>query len=194
MRAQTEGRWRLVYTANSELLPLLLLDRLPLFNVLDIYQNIVAPVTPGADAEVVNASAIRGPLGTAATCARADASFVSDCRLDISFKAASVALPEESDASSSVPSALAPAVAPLYSAARAAADALSGALGGGPAKGEAPELRVTIDRSANNPGNSTWLVNTFVDEEVRVSRGDGGGVFVLVRDDDGEAAGGDAAM
>ena len=78
-------------------------------------------------------------------------------------------------------------MSPLYGAATAAADALSSALGGGAASGSAPELRLSIDQSANSPGNSTWLVNTFVDGEVRVSRGDGGGVFVLVREDEVEA-------
>ena len=186
MKTNTPGKWRLVYTSNSELVPLLFVGQLPYVEVLDIYQNIDVNESEGV-AQVVNASALRGPLGTVKTCANATAKFVSDCRLDIAFSGASVALPEESEATATIPSALTPAVSPLYGAATAAADALSSALGGGAASGSAPELRLSIDQSANSPGNSTWLVNTFVDGEVRVSRGDGGGVFVLVREDEVEA-------
>jgi len=57
---------------------------------------------------------------------------------------------------------------PLEDAAMAVARALSGQ----------PPLKFSIQ----NDRAQSWLLTTYLDEDLRISRGDGGSVFVLLRE------------
>ena len=35
---------------------------------------------------------------------------------------------------------------------------------------------------------TTWLINTYIDEDTRIARGDGGSVFVMVKEEEEELA------
>lgn len=44
---------------------------------------------------------------------------------------------------------------------------------------QAPDLQFPIQ----SDGAQTWLLTTYLDADTRITRGDGGSVFILVKDD-----------
>ena len=49
----------------------------------------------------------------------------------------------------------------------------------------APDLDFALPRSEKA---TTWLINTYIDEDTRIARGDGGSVFVMVKEEEEELA------
>jgi len=207
--ALLDGEWRLAYTSGSELLAVLALGRLPLVSVGDVTQTIDA--ARGTFENVAEVSVLGGAAGTTRLSARASFEALSARRIAIRFETGGIAAPRLSGAlpfdlgalPASLPlpgggsldlSGLRPALAPLEEGARAAL-ALAGSL-----LDRAPDLELPIPggngggggggggfgggsggSAGSGSGARTWLVTTYLDADLRVSRGDGGGVFVLQR-------------
>lgn len=135
-----------------------------------------------AGGTATNTVALAGPLAATTLSARAAVEVRSPARLAVRFERGGVATPVLVDGDGlpdtvtvlgtaidlgPVKAALAPAAA----AARAAAERLAAAL---PAD-------LTFPIPANDKA-STWLINTYLDADTRVARGDGGSVFVMTRE------------
>lgn len=43
-------------------------------------------------------------------------------------------------------------------------------------------MEVPLRAGETQIGGSSWLMTTYLDDTLRISRGDGGGVFVLVKE------------
>lgn len=222
------GEWRLAYTSGSELLAVLALSKLPLVSVGDVTQTIDTSKKTFENAAEV--SALSGAAGTTKLTARASFEALSARRIAVRFESGGATAPKLSGAlpffddgflPSSVSlagqtvdlSPLRPALAPLEEGARAAL-ALAGNL-----LASAPDLEVPVPSggaagaaaglsslfggggSSSSSGSSrTWLVTTYLDEDLRISKGDGGGVFVLQKvaaasegDDEWRSGGGNLA-
>lgn len=48
--------------------------------------------------------------------------------------------------------------------------------------GQAPDLNFPLLSGGMGDASSTWLLTTYLDYDTRITRGDGGSVFVLVKD------------
>ncbi|KAG0611365.1 hypothetical protein M758_7G136200 [Ceratodon purpureus] len=168
-----DGKWILAYTSYSELYPLLAAGNLPLVTVGEISQTINAQALT-----LDNTVSFEGPLTTTSFSASASFEIRSPKRVQVKFEEGVIGSPKVPD-SVEVPSSvdifgqkidLTPArglLQPLQEIATRVARTLSGA----------PPLKFSIqtDRA------QSWLLTTFLDEDIRISRGDGGSVFVLLR-------------
>ncbi|XP_068650403.1 plastoglobulin-1, chloroplastic [Aristolochia californica] len=167
------GTWILVYTAFSELLPLLSAGTLPLVKLQKITQEIDT-----SSSTIKNSTTFTSPFATISFSASASFEVRSPSRVQVQFKegifqppeiSSSLELPESVDIFgqkielSVVKSLLDPFQGVVANISRS----ISGQ----------PPLRVPI------PGerNQSWLITTYLDEDLRISRGDGG-LFVLVKE------------
>lgn len=179
-----DGRWTLAYTANSELTPLLALGRLPGCSVGPITQTITAGTA-------TNAVPLTGPLASTTLEASAAVEVRSPKRLALRFERGRVAPLSPGLASGlDLParlsvlgtdvdlSPLKAALAPAADAAASAVSALASAAAG------LPPLDFSIPTAVGPVPlpSETWLLTTFLDDTLRVARGDGGSVFVMTRD------------
>lgn len=168
-----DGNWILVYTAFSELLPLLAIGTTPLLKVQKISQAIDT-----GNGTVENLSTLSSPFATFSFSATASFEVRSPSRIQVQFKEASFKPPEiksQFDLPQSLDVfgqtvTLSP-VQQLLNPLQEAAASISRALYG------LPPLKISI------PGerSESWLLTTYLDEDFRISRGDGG-LFVLVRE------------
>ncbi|XP_052169581.1 probable plastid-lipid-associated protein 3, chloroplastic isoform X1 [Oryza glaberrima] len=168
------GNWILIYTAYSELLPILAVGAAPLFKVDEISQEIDTN-----SMTIVNASTISSPFTSFSFSATASFDVQSPSRIEVQFKegsfqppkiSSSVDLPAEVDIFGQKIS-LGPVqqvLNPLQQAFASIAGSISGQ----------PPLKLPI------PGNNrarSWLLTTYLDKDLRISRGDGG-LFILVKE------------
>jgi hypothetical protein len=188
------GTWKLIYTSNSELVALLALDRLPLITVGDIFQTV-----NGTAMTVENKIQLSWPLARTSLAATADFEVRSPKLLQVQFKEGQIATPKiTSDLTlpssidfmgqtvdvSPLTTALAPLEQPLQSLISSVGSLLDGL----------PDLKFPIPASSSSFTSlssssssssskyaSTWLLNTYLDDDFRISRGDGGSVFVMVK-------------
>ncbi|XAR70662.1 hypothetical protein NMG60_11027584 [Bertholletia excelsa] len=168
-----EGNWVLVYTAFSELLPLLALGTIPFLKVEKICQNINI-----SSRIIENSTILSSPFATFSFSASATFDIRTPSRIQVEFKEGTLNPPEiksridlpeniqilgQSVSLSPVQQSL----GPLQEAVGSISRAISG---------QSP-LRIPI------PGERTksWLLTTYLDEDLRISRGDGG-LFVLVKE------------
>ncbi|EFJ38264.1 hypothetical protein SELMODRAFT_163532 [Selaginella moellendorffii] len=172
--AVLNGKWILAYTSFSELFPLLAAGTLPLVKVGEISQTVDSNALT-----VQNSVSFVGPLATTSFSASASFEVRSPKRVQIKFEEGVIGTPQLTD-SVELPDTvdfmgrkidLTPAqdaLRPLQDAANSVARTLSGQ----------PPLKFSI------PGNKaqSWLLTTYLDEDLRISRGDGGGVFLLVKE------------
>ncbi|KAK2991963.1 hypothetical protein RJ640_017794 [Escallonia rubra] len=168
-----DGNWVLVYTAFSELLPLLAAGTTPLLKVKKICQEIS---TSGLVIE--NSTTLSSPFATFSFSASATFEVRSPSRIQVEFKEgvlqppeikSSVNLPENVDVFGQKIN-LSPvqqSLNPLQDALAGIARTISGQ----------PPLKIPI------PGERTksWLLITYLDKDFRISRGDGG-LFVLAKE------------
>lgn len=168
------GKWILAYTSYSEIFPLLATGNLPLVKVGEISQTIDSSAFT-----VENSVVFEGPLTTTSFSTSASFEVRSPKRVQIKFEEGIISTPKLTD-SIEVPESvdvlgrtidLTPIqglLRPLQDAAMSVARTISGQ----------PPLKFPIQ------GNraESWLLTTFLDEDLRISRGDGGSVFVLVRE------------
>ncbi|CAN0908033.1 Plastid lipid-associated protein 3, chloroplastic [Linum grandiflorum] len=169
-----DGNWVLLYTAFSELLPLLAVGGTsPLLKVKKITQSINTN-----SATIVNSTTLSSPFADFSFSATATFEVRSPSRIQVQFKEgtlqppdvkSSIDLPDEVNlfgqkiSLSPVSQALSPLEEPVAAISRAIS-------------GQSP-LTVPI------PGgrSSSWLITTYLDEDLRISRGDGG-LFILAKE------------
>ncbi|XVF52314.1 hypothetical protein PTKIN_Ptkin05aG0008700 [Pterospermum kingtungense] len=167
-----DGNWILLYTAFSELLPLLAVGVTPLLKVKSISQSIDT-----ASLTIVNSTTLTGPFADFSFSASATFEVRSPSRIQVEFKEGTLQ-PPEIKPSIDLPAdvnvfgqriSLLPvqqSLNPLQDLVANISRTISGV----------PPLKIPIpgDRSRS------WLLTTYLDEDLRISRGDGG-LFVLVK-------------
>ncbi|KAJ7943865.1 Plastid lipid-associated protein chloroplastic-like [Quillaja saponaria] len=167
------GNWVLLYTASSELLPLLAAGTTPLLKVEKISQSIDT-----TSFTIVNSTTLSGPFASFSFSASATYEVRSPTRIQVAFKEGTlqspeiksrIELPENVDVFGQKIN-LSPAqqsLNPLQDVVGSISRAVSGL----------PPLKLPI------PGDrtSSWLIITYLDQDLRISRGDGG-LFVLARE------------
>ncbi|XP_054825341.1 plastoglobulin-1, chloroplastic-like [Prosopis cineraria] len=167
------GTWVLLYTASSELLPLLAAGTTPLLKVDKISQTIDT-----GSSTIVNSTTLSSPFNYLSFSASASFEVRSPTRIQVTFKEGTIQppeiksrldLPENIDIFGQKLS-LSPVqqtLSPLQDLVVSISRAISGQ----------PPLKIPI------PGErtSSWLITTYLDDDLRISRGDGG-LFILARD------------
>mmetsp|Transcript_47549 Transcript_47549/g.121337 ORF Transcript_47549/g.121337 Transcript_47549/m.121337 type:complete len:309 (+) Transcript_47549:143-1069(+) len=173
-----DGSWKLVYTSNSELMALLAANNLPLVTIGDITQTI-----DGATETVTNKVQVTVPFSSTTVAAQAAVEVRSPKRLQVKFTQGTIATPTITD-SLEIPSTfsfmgqtldlrpLQDAIRPLEANLSGLTDQLQNLIK------QSPDLNFPIEGEQAQ----TWLLTTYLDQDTRISRGDGGSVFVLVKD------------
>ncbi|EEF43508.1 plastoglobulin-1, chloroplastic [Ricinus communis] len=168
-----DGTWILLYTAFSELLPLLAVGSVPLLKVEKISQEVDT-----SNLSIVNSTTLSSPFATFSFSASASFEVRSSSRIQVEFREGSLQ-PPEINSKIDLPvnvdvfgqninlSPLQQSLNPLQELVANISRTISGQ----------PPLKVPIpgDRSRS------WLLITYLDEDLRISRGDGG-LFVLVKE------------
>lgn len=167
-----DGEWKLVYTANSELLPLLVANRLPGLTIGDIFQNINT-----TSMTVSNKVEFQSPIAKNSYSVDADFEIRSGKRIQVKFTRGTVGKPSpvglEIPSTVSVlgqtldTSILKNLAAPLESIASQIVTAAAGI------------TPVSLPFGSNVAQG--WLLTTYLDAGLRISRGDLGSIFVLVK-------------
>ncbi|CAN6479170.1 unnamed protein product [Victoria cruziana] len=169
-----DGKWILAYTSFSELFPLLATGLLPLVKVEKISQTIDSDRFT-----VENSVQFSGPLGTTSFITHAKFEIRSPKRVQIKFEEGVIGTPQITD-SIVIPehvellgqnislSPLQRLLAPVQHAAASVARTVS----------EQPPLKFPI---ASERAQS-WLLTTYLDHDLRISRGDGSSIFVLIKE------------
>ncbi|KAG2561378.1 probable plastid-lipid-associated protein 2, chloroplastic [Panicum virgatum] len=173
--ALLDGKWILAYTSFSQLFPLLGSGRLPeLVKVEEISQTI-----DSENFTVQNCIKFSGPLATTSVSTNAKFEVRSPKRVQIKFEEGVIGTPQLTD-SIVLPekfelfgqnidlSPLKGIFSSIENAASSVAKTISGQ----------PPLKIPIQ--TNNA--ESWLLTTYLDEELRISRGDGGSIFVLLKE------------
>ncbi|RZC74094.1 hypothetical protein C5167_049575 [Papaver somniferum] len=169
-----DGNWTLLYTAFSELLPLLATGKLPLVEVKQISQSINTTALT-----IDNSTTLSGPFGTFSFSALATYEVRSPSRIQVRFKEGSLEPPKISS-NFSLPQNidifgqkvdLSPVQSSLINPLEDVVANISRLI-----SGQAP-LKVPI------PGerSSSFLLTTYLDKDLRISRGDGG-LFILAKE------------
>ncbi|XP_025979725.1 plastoglobulin-1, chloroplastic [Glycine max] len=161
------------YTASSELLPLLAAGRLPLLKVDKITQTIDT-----SSSTIINSTTLSSPFASLSFSASSSFEVQSPTRIQVAFKEGSiqapdiksnVELPENVDIFGQKLNLqpLQQSLGPLQGLVENISRVISGQ----------PPLKIPI------PGEKTssWLLTTYLDKDLRISRGDGG-LFVLARE------------
>ncbi|KAL3141382.1 prolyl aminopeptidase [Trebouxia sp. C0010 RCD-2024] len=173
------GDWKLLYTINSELVGLLGLSRLPGVQVGEISQG-VDPRT----LSITNTVTIGGPVSRSSFSAKAAFEIQSPKRIQVKFERAVFETPEiltDKEFPSSLTlmgqsldlTTLKDTLEPVSASVRDTAQTVSRFLQ------NKPNLDVAIP---GNRGAESWLLTTYLDDDIRVSRGDNGAIFVLAKD------------
>ncbi|KAF6148539.1 hypothetical protein GIB67_042498 [Kingdonia uniflora] len=170
-----DGNWVLLYTAFSELLPLLAAGTIPLVKVKEISQAIDT-----TSLTIDNSIIISSPFASFSFSAAATFEVRSPSRIQVQFKegilkppeiSSNLALPQNIDIFGQKIDLLPvqrTLIDPLQENVANIARMLSG---------QAP-LKVPIPGDSNN---SSWLLITYLDKDLRISRGDGG-LFILAKE------------
>nr|CAD1839570.1 unnamed protein product [Ananas comosus var. bracteatus] len=169
------GKWILAYTSFSQLFPLLGSGRLPpLVKVEEISQTI-----DSENFTVQNSVQFTGPLATTSVSTNAKFEVRSPKRVQIKFEEGIIGTPQLTD-SIVIPDKveflgqnidLSPfkgIFTSIQNAASSVAKTISGQ----------PPLKIPI----RNSNAQSWLLTTYLDDELRISRGDGNSVFVLIKE------------
>ncbi|MCL7040568.1 hypothetical protein MKW94_007064 [Papaver nudicaule] len=169
-----DGNWILLYTAFSDLLPLLATGKLPLVEVKQISQYINTTALT-----IDNSTTLAGPFGTFSFSALATYEVRSPSRIQVSFKEGSLQPPKISS-NLTLPQNidifgqkidLSPVQSSIINPLEEVVANISRLV-----SGQAP-LKVPI------PGerSSSFLLTTYLDKDLRISRGDGG-LFILAKE------------
>lgn len=173
------GEWTLLYTINSELIGLLGLSRLPGVQVGEIRQKI-DPYT----LSITNTVTVGGPVSRSAFSAKAAFEIQSPKRIQVKFERAVFETPQiltDKEFPSSLSllgqsvdlTTLKDTLQPVNASVRNTAQSVSRYLQ------NKPNLDIAIP---GNRGAESWLLTTYLDDDLRVSRGDNGAIFVLAKD------------
>ncbi|CAH9086127.1 unnamed protein product [Cuscuta epithymum] len=168
-----DGNWILLFTAFSELLPLLAVGNIPSIKVEKISQSINT-----SSLSIENLTTLSTPVATFSFSATANYVVRTPSRIQVEFKEGSfrppeiksrINLPENVDVFGQKIN-LSPiqrSLSPLEYAVASIALKISGQ----------PPLKIPIP----SDGANSWLLTTYLDKDLRISRGDGG-LFVLLRE------------
>ncbi|KAL7123618.1 hypothetical protein ACP275_01G116800 [Erythranthe tilingii] len=168
-----DGNWFLLYTASSELLPLLAAGSIPLVKVEKIVQSIDT-----SSLTIDNSVTLSSPVSTLSFSASASFEVRTPSRIQVEFKQGTFK-PPEIKSSIDLPesinifgqnislSSVQQYMSPLENAVEGLARTISGQ----------PSLKIPIP----GEGTKSWLLTTYLDKDFRISRGDGG-LFVLVKE------------
>ncbi len=178
--SQLGGTWRLVYTSNSELVPILALGRLPLVEVGDITQTIDA-----ASGKVENVVSLSVPFSKTSVGSTANFDVRSPKLLEIEFTDGRISTPQlmsDFELPDSVEVAgqtvdltgLKLALKPLDGPVRSFIEQAGTFLAG-----QQDFTFKTSSLSTDGKKKATWLLNTYLDDDLRIARGDGGSLFVM---------------
>eukprot|EP00252_Welwitschia_mirabilis_P008322 TRINITY_DN200_c0_g1_i3.p1 TRINITY_DN200_c0_g1~~TRINITY_DN200_c0_g1_i3.p1 ORF type:complete len:362 (+),score=108.27 TRINITY_DN200_c0_g1_i3:663-1748(+) len=169
-----EGRWILLYTSFSELLPLIAAGTLPLVKLEKICQEINTNKFT-----VQNTATYVGPFASFSFRALATFDVGSPKRIEVKFEEGIIP-PPEIKTNLGIPekfdvfgqkielNSLQGALRPLQEAATRISRVISGQ----------PSLKFPLGSGAAE----SWLLTTYLDRDLRISRGDGGGLFVLTKE------------
>ncbi|XP_022716168.1 plastid-lipid-associated protein, chloroplastic-like [Durio zibethinus] len=168
------GKWILAYTSFPGLFPLLSRGQLPLVKVEEISQTI--------DAEsftVQNCVQFSGPLASSSISTNAKFEVRSPKRVQIKFQEGIIGTPQLTD------SIVLPEnveflgqkidLTPIKGLLTSVQDTASSVA-------KTISSRPPLKFSLSNSNAESWLLTTYLDEELRISRGDAGSVFVLIKD------------
>ena len=168
------GKWILAYTSFSGLYPLLSRRTFPLVKVEEISQTI--------DSEsftVQNSVQFSGPLATTSISTNAKFEVRSPQRVQIKFEEGVIGTPQLTD------SVVIPEnveflgqkidLSPFNGIITSVQDTASNVA-------KTISSRPPIKFSFPNSKAESWLLTTYLDEDLRISRGDGGSVFVLIKE------------
>lgn len=177
------GRWKLVYTSNSELVSVLSLSQWPFVTDLELYQTI------DCDASTVeNAVTVTLPGSTVSIRSLASFKMLSSKRFGLNLskpgKAPNVQVTAhvENQQAQSTIAAFTNAVKPLFETSSAAVDFVTGFLGPLNPTNKGISMDPSLELPVLSPRVDTWLITSYMDDDLCVRRGDGGSVFVLVRE------------
>ncbi|KAK7303353.1 hypothetical protein RJT34_14257 [Clitoria ternatea] len=168
------GKWILAYTSFAGLFPLLSRGTLPLVKVEEISQTI-----DSQNFTVQNSVQFAGPLTTTSISTNAKFEVRSPKRVQIKFEEGIIGTPQLTD-SLEIPENveflgqkidLTPFKGILTSVQDTASSVVR-------TISSRPPLKIPI----SNSNAQSWLLTTYLDEELRISRGDGGSVFVLIKE------------
>ncbi|RDX61168.1 Plastid-lipid-associated protein, chloroplastic [Mucuna pruriens] len=168
------GKWILAYTSFAGLFPLLSSGTLPLVKVEEISQTI-----DSQNFTVENSVQFAGPLATTSISTNAKFDVRSPKRVQIKFEEGIIGTPQLTD-SLEIPENveflgqkidLTPFKGILSSVQDTASSVVR-------TISSRPPLKFPI----SNSNAQSWLLTTYLDEELRISRGDGGSVFVLIKE------------
>ncbi|KAJ4975415.1 hypothetical protein NE237_000521 [Protea cynaroides] len=168
------GKWILAYTSFVGLFPLFSRGILPLVKVEEISQTI-----DSENFTVQNSVQFSGPLATTSFITNAKFEIRSPKRVQIKFDEGIIGTPKLTDSIETPESVdvlgqkidLTPfrgLITPLQDTASSVVKTIS----------SQPPLKIPI----SNTNAQSWLLTTYLDDELRISRGDGGSVFVLVKE------------
>ncbi|XP_023521979.1 chromoplast-specific carotenoid-associated protein, chromoplastic-like [Cucurbita pepo subsp. pepo] len=168
------GKWILAYTSFSGLFPLLSRSTFSLVKVEEISQTI-----DSEDFTVQNSVLFSGPLATTSISTNAKFEVRSPQRVQIMFEEGVIGTPQLTD-SIVIPenveflgqkielSAFSGIISSIQDTASNVVKTIS----------SQPPIKFPI----SNAKAESWLLTTYLDEDVRISRGDGGSVFVLIKE------------
>ncbi|KAJ6935022.1 plastid-lipid-associated protein [Populus alba x Populus x berolinensis] len=168
------GKWILAYTSFAGLFPLLSRGTLPLVKVEEISQTI-----DSENLTVQNSVQFSGPLATTSISTNAKFEVRSPKRVQIKFEEGIIATPKLTD-SIELPENvellgqtidLTPfrgIISSVQDTASSVAKTIS----------SQPPLKFSIP----NRNAESWLLTTYLDDDLRISRGDAGSIFVLIKE------------
>lgn len=168
------GKWILAYTSFAGLFPLLSRGTLPLVKVEEISQTI-----DSENFTVQNSVQFSGPLATTSISTNAKFEVRSPKRVQIKFQEGIIGTPQLTD-SIELPENveflgqnidLTPfkgLITSVQDTASSVAKTIS----------SQPPLKFSIP----NSNAESWLLTTYLDEDLRISRGDAGSIFVLIKE------------
>lgn len=168
------GRWILAYTSFVGLFPLLSRGTIPLVRVEEISQKI-----DSENFTVQNSVLFAGPLATTSISTNAKFEVRSPKRVQLKFEEGIIGTPQLTD-SIELPENvqflgqnidLTP-VKGLFSSLQNTASSVARSIS------SQPPLKFSISSS----NAESWLLTTYLDNELRISRGDGGSIFVLIKE------------
>ncbi|KAK7332374.1 hypothetical protein VNO80_29125 [Phaseolus coccineus] len=168
------GKWILAYTSFAGLFPLLSSGTLPLVKVEEISQTI-----DSENFTVQNSVQFAGPLASTSISTNAKFDVRSPKRVQIKFEEGIIGTPQLTD-SLEIPENveflgqkidLTPFKGILTSIQDTASSVVK-------TISSRPPLKIPI----SNSNAQSWLLTTYLDQELRISRGDGGSVFVLIKE------------
>ncbi|XP_028794705.1 plastid-lipid-associated protein, chloroplastic-like [Neltuma alba] len=172
--ALLNGKWILAYTSFAGLFPLLSRGTLSLVKVEEISQTI-----DSQNFTVQNSVKFAGPLATTSVSTNAKFEVRSPQRVQIKFEEGIIGTPQLTD-SLVIPENveflgqkidLTPFKGILNSVEDAASNVAR-------TISSRPPLKIPI----SNSNAQSWLLTTYLDQELRISRGDGGSIFVLIKE------------